>query len=137
MNKPIVILDTGVITQYLSSSPPLSIIQLFDQIKNQKYHAETIPLVISEAYKHICVKKGQDQAKLSLISFQNDVSIELIHLDMLLSCKVGKLKCQFREKLSYVDCAIIILALEHNATLHTTEKELPKLEKLKIKSHFF
>lgn len=40
---PIVVLDTGAITQYLSSSPPQSIIQLFDQIKNPKFQAETIP----------------------------------------------------------------------------------------------
>jgi predicted nucleic acid-binding protein len=133
MNIPRVIIETGIITLYLSSNPPETIIKLIEEIKSQKIIAETIPNVYSEAFRHICVKKGKEQARTSLYSFQAQIPIDLVELDLSLACNAGLLKCQHREKLSFTDCALIALALNHKATLYTTEKDLSMIENLKVK----
>jgi len=137
MNLSTAVLDTGIITLYLSSKPPLAISELIKNITEQKIYAITLPIVFSEAFKHICVKKGKDYAKSTLLSFQMEVPVKIVDMDMILAYDAGRLKCQYRETLSYIDCALIALTISHKNILHTTEKELSVIPGLQLKQYTF
>jgi predicted nucleic acid-binding protein len=137
MTVPIAILDTGIIVLYLSANPHQKILELIENIKKQNIYAKTTPSVLSEAFKHICIKKGKAHAKISLVSFQSEVPIEIESISNQLAFEAGSIKCQYRDQLSYTDCTLIALAVYNKGTLHTTEKSLPDISKLKIETYIF
>lgn len=137
MKNPKAIVDTGIIALFLSSNPPIKVKEFINDIKSQKIDAITLALTFTEAFKHICVKKGKDYAKSALLAFQTEVPIEIIDMDVSLALEAGILKCQFRDKLSYIDSSLIALTIFQNGILHTTEKDLPDINGLKIKKYVF
>lgn len=137
MKTPKAIVDTGIITLFLSSNPPNNVKEFINDIKSQKINAITISLTFTEAFKHICVKKGKDYAKTALLSFQTEVPIDIVDIDVSLALDAGILKCQYRDKLSYIDSSLISLTISQNGILHTTEKDLPDIKGLKIKKYLF
>lgn len=130
-------LDAGVITLYYQKDPPAKIIDLFKNIKIQTIHAFVPSVILIEVYKHLCMAKGNDYATSSLRSFQFNLKPDLISLTSDLVFKAGRLKCSFRKKLSYIDCIVIGFALENDAVLHTTEKNVPKIDNLRVIEYDF
>ncbi|MHA1857587.1 MAG: PIN domain-containing protein, partial [Promethearchaeota archaeon] len=102
-----IILDTGCITLLLGKKPPKQILNLFENIENGKNTAYIITPVISEVYKHLCIRKGKEFASSSLISVMDRYPIVLIDQDISLLFKAGELKCRYRTKLSYIDCFVV------------------------------
>ena len=130
-------LDTGCITLLLGKNPPKQINNLFDSIINGKNTAHIITPVISEVFKHLCVKKGKDFASSSLISMIDRYPIVLIDQDLSLLFKAGDLKCQYRTQLSYIDCFVLAAGLLYKWEVHTTEKNLPDIPHLKVINYHF
>ncbi|NVM04739.1 MAG: PIN domain-containing protein [Candidatus Helarchaeota archaeon] len=130
-------LDAGVISLYYQKDPPKDILDLMRKIKAGKILATVPNVVLVEVFKHLCVAGGKDYAAGSIRSFKHKISPQLMHLTPELILDAGLLKCQFRTKLSYNDSIVIATALKEKATLHTTEKNFPKIRNLKIFTYDF
>lgn len=130
-------LDTGVITLFYTKDVSPKIERLIEDIQKEKIEALVARPVIIECYFHLCKNKGNLFAETCLNNFQSDIPHTLMDLNRALEFKAGALKCQYRDSLSYIDCATIALALQKNAILHTTEKELPDIPRLKVKKYYF
>ena len=130
-------IDAGPIYLYYRKNPPEKINILINKIKKQKIIAFVPAVILVEVYKHICVTEGRDHAFSCIISFQHNINAEYISLTPDLILEAGKLKCQYRTKLSYNDCIAIATSLMNKAKLHTTEKNLPKIQRLQLITYDF
>ncbi len=130
-------LDAGPIYLYFRKNPPEKINILMNRIKKQKIIAFVPAIILVEVYKHICVSEGKDHAISCIISFQHNINVQYISLTPDLILEAGRLKCQYRAKLSYNDCIAIATAILKKAKLHTTEKNLPKIHSLQIVTYEF
>ena len=130
-------LDTGVITLYYAKDVLPRIEELFNRIKSGTIEAYVISPVIIEVYFQLCRKRGKVQAETSINNFNKDIPYILAQLDRSAEFKAGALKCEYRDKLSYADCMGITVALQFNATFHTTEKDLPPLARLQVEKYSF
>lgn len=134
----IICLDTGIITLLYSKDTPQSILQLFENIKKEKFEAHVISPIMAEVFYHICKLSGKSAAETILATFLNTYPIKLVNLNQSLIIKAGLLKCQHTKILSYNDCSAIAYALNKKLTFHTTEKDIGKiLPTLKLKSYSF
>ncbi len=125
-------LDAGPIYLYYRKNPPEKINQLIIAVKKQKYIAYVPSTILIEVFKHICVSDGKDFAMSCINSFLIEIKAKIVSLTPELIFKAGSLKCQYRTELSYNDCITIAVSLQNKATLHTTEKNLPKIKNLNI-----
>ena len=130
-------LDTGPISLYFTYDHPSRIDSLFDSIKTKQIKAIVVAPVLSEVYKHLCVANGKDFANSSIVTLLQSFPIQVVSLNQSLILKAGELKCQYRTKLSYIDCFVVALALLQKIELHTTEKSLPSISHLKTISYKF
>ncbi|HMF33771.1 MAG TPA: PIN domain-containing protein [Candidatus Lokiarchaeia archaeon] len=130
-------MDTGPVTLYYLKNPPLPVLEIMASIKEGRVQAIMAEMNLVEVFKNLCVANGRAYAESSLRSFQEELPVTFVPLTSSLINHAGALKCQHRRILSYVDCVAIATALEHRACLHTTEKELPDIPKLKIKKYNF
>ncbi len=130
-------LDAGPIYLYFRKNPPEKINTLMNRIKKQKIIAFVPAIILVEVYKHICVTEGKNHAISCIISFQHNINVQYISLTPDLILEAGRLKCQYRAKLSYNDCIAIATAILKKAKLHTTEKNLPKIHSLQIVTYEF
>jgi predicted nucleic acid-binding protein len=135
--KTRVCVDTGPITLYYQKNPPTSVKKLMNQIKNKKLIAIVAESILVESYKHLCKARGRDYAEGCIRSLQYLIQPKIQPLSSKLIMDAGLLKCQYPSILSYNDAIIIALALENKATLHTTEKNLPKIKHLRLKTYTF
>jgi predicted nucleic acid-binding protein len=138
--KQKICIDTGVITQYLSSSPPEPIINTINRVIKGEIECHILKSVLIEVYYQICKWKGIEFARNALTSFQKAVPYVPINLDDNLIQSAGMLKCQHRTSLSYIDCMSISYCLNNDMEFHTTEKTLKgikhnTLDKLKVKKY--
>ena len=129
--KQQICLDTGPIYLNFSKVPPEKIITLFDDIKNKKLEAFIVSPVLTEVFKHLCTNNGKDFAQSCINNLYERYPITIVNINKSLTMKAGSLKCQYRTKLSYVDCFVIALGLIEGIPIHTTEKDLPEIYKLK------
>ena len=130
-------LDTGPISLYFTKNPPKRVENLFELIKTNKIRAFVNAPVLTEVYKHLCVANGKEFANSAVVSLLSSFPIQVESLNQSLILKAGELKCQFRTTLSYIDCFVIALALLKKCEVHTTEKNLPSISKLKIITYSF
>jgi len=130
-------LDTGCISLLFGKNPPKQINNLFDSIQNGKTTAHIITPVISEVFKHLCVRKGKEFASSSLISMIDRYPIFLIDQDLSLLFKAGDLKYRYRTQLSYIDCLVVAAGLLYQWEVHTTEKNLSTIPHLKVIDYQF
>ncbi|MHA1168586.1 MAG: PIN domain-containing protein [Candidatus Hodarchaeales archaeon] len=130
-------LDAGPISLYYQKDPKNDIITLFNSINMDKIQAVVPASILVEVYKHLCVAKGNKYAENCIRSFQHGVKVEFVPLTAEAVIEAGKLKCQYRRKLSYNDCIVVTVALAYKATLHTTEKELGKIKNLRVTTYEF
>ena len=130
-------LDTGPISLYFTRDHPSRVEKLFESIKSNQIKAFVVAPVLSEVYKHLCVANGKDFANSSIVTLLKSFPIQVVSLNQSLILKAGELKCQYRTKLSYIDCFVMALALIQKIEMHTTEKTLPSISHLKIISYSF
>jgi len=130
-------LDAGVLSLFFMKNSPKEINLLMERIKKKPNNTYIAKEILIEVYKHLCLLKGYSYANSVLLSFYRDYSVNLMDLTHQLIAKAGKLKCQHRKKLSYNDCIAIAISLQEEAIFHTTEKELPKIPHLRVKSYTF
>lgn len=130
-------LDTGPISLYYQQDPPLKIEELMGSIKDNKLNAFVPHTILVEVYKHLCVAKGKDYAASCIRSFIHEFKPQFVSLEPEMILNAGQIKCQFRDQLSYNDCIVIVAALKLEATLHTTEKNLPQIRNLSIITYEF
>ena len=130
-------LDAGPINLYYQKNPSVEIKDLMKSIQSKKLIAYVPEVVLVEAYKHLCVAFGNEIAENSIRSFQYYVQPNLVPLSIDLILKAGRYKCRYRNKLSYNDSILIAITLNLKAELHTTEKDLPKIQHLKVVSYEF
>ena len=108
-----------------------------NQIKNKQVIAVIAESILVESYKHLCKAGGKDYAEGCIRSFLHLIKPRIKSLSSKLIMDAGLLKCQYPSILSYNDAIIIALAIENNATLHTTEKNIPKINHLRLKTYTF
>jgi predicted nucleic acid-binding protein len=125
-------LDTGPISLYFTKNHSKDIDLLFESIKKSQINAFVIAPVLSEVHKHLCIANGKDFANSTIITLLKSFPIQVVSLNQSLIIKAGELKCRFRKELSYIDCFVIALALLRKIEVHTTEKNLPSIPRLKI-----
>ena len=130
-------LDAGVLSLYLMKNTPKEITSLMESVRKDPDNTFIAKEIMIEVYKHLCVLKGNSFANSILQSFYSTFNIKLIDLNHELIAKAGKLKCQYRTKLSYNDCIAIAISLQKRAIFHTTEKKLPKIPHLRVISYKF
>lgn len=128
-------LDTGPITLHFTKDEPKEISTLMNDIKHQKTEAFVILPILVEVFKHLCIAKGKLFAESSISALQKNYPLILVSLTNDTILKAGGLKCQYRRILSYFDCLVIAYALNERLVLHTTEKELPSIQNLKVKKY--
>ena len=128
-------LDTGPITLHFTKDEPKEITILMDNIKQHKTEAYVISPILVEVFKHLCIAKGKLFAELSISSLQKNYPLIFVSLSNDIIIKAGGLKCQYRTILSYFDCLVIAYALNERLVLHTTEKNLPPIQNLRVKKY--
>lgn len=97
------------------------------EVRKKTLRAYLIYPVLAEVYFHICKVSGKTAAEVRVATFLSTYPVKLVPLNKSLVFKAGELKCQYPGVLSYVDCLVIALALNHKLTIHTTEKSLGDL----------
>ena len=130
--SPRACLDAGPIYLYYRKNPPKKVMTLMRNIKEQKMSAFVPNSILVEVFKHLCVTEGKDYAMRCIISFQYTVNAQFVALTPDLILNAGRLKYQYRTKLSYNDCISISVAVKMRAKLHTTEKKLPTFRNLQV-----
>ena len=135
--KPQICLDTGPIYLNFSKVPPVKISKLFEEIKENKLEAFVVAPVLTEVFKHLCISNGKEFAQVCLNNLYERYPIHIVNINKSLTMKAGVLKCQYRNKLSYVDCFVIAFGLIQGIPIHTTEKELPEIYRLKTITYSF
>jgi PIN domain nuclease of toxin-antitoxin system len=70
-------------------------------------------------------------------SIYNETVMQIVPLTRIVVLAAGKLKCQYRDVLSYNDAIVIATAVHERAEVHTTEKEWPKIPKLEVVKYIF
>jgi PIN domain nuclease of toxin-antitoxin system len=90
-----------------------------------------------EVFKHLCVSGGKEYASDAINSIYIEGKVQVVPLNRSLVLAAGKLKCQYRNVLSYNDTILIALALKERATVHTTEKGWPKIPRLEVVKYTF
>lgn len=130
-------LDTGPVTLHFTTDEPDEIAKLMNDIKQQKIEAYVILPILVEVFKHLCVAKNRPFAESCISTLQRNYPLTLVSLSNDIILKAGGLKCQYRRTLSYFDCLVIAYALNERLVLHTTEKELPPIQNLKLKKYQF
>ncbi|UYP48574.1 hypothetical protein NEF87_004859 [Candidatus Lokiarchaeum ossiferum] len=130
-------LDAGVLSLYFLQNTPKEFSLLMELIKTNPANTFIAKEILLEVFKHLCVLKGHNYAESVLQSFYRAFDINFVDLSHELIVQAGRLKCQHRAKLSYNDCIAIAIALQKKATFHTTEKILPKIPHLHVKSYLF
>lgn len=132
-----ILLDTGPITLLLMKDSPKKIEDLFTKIKSKSINAYVVRPVLIEVYKHLCIANGKNFAQSGVIKIIDDYPLKLVEIDKSLIIKAGSLKCSYRTKLSYIDCVVIAYGLLNKLEMHTTEKNLPDIPKLKTFFYHF
>ncbi len=130
-------LDTGPLTLHFTKDEPKKILRLMQDIKHQKIEAHVITPILVEVFKHLCIAKGKAFAEASISALQLNYPLVFVSITNDTILKAGGLKCQYRRILSYFDCLVIAYALNERLVLHTTEKKIPTIQNLKIKTHSF
>ena len=130
-------LDTGIISLYLAKDVPQNITRLFQTIEENKIKAFTVSVILTEVYKHLCVQNGKFYAESVLISFLQKGLIEVAEINHSIVIKAGELKCKYRKTLSYNDCFLLAFSLLNSYEVHTTEKSVPSIYKLKVVPYIF
>jgi predicted nucleic acid-binding protein len=130
-------LDAGVLSLFFMRNTPKNITLLMDQVKKNPENTYIAKEILIEVYKHLCILKGSSYAESVLQSFYKTYSVHFVNLTPELIVKAGKLKCQHRAKLSYNDCIAIAISLQVGALFHTTEKDMPNIPHLNVKSYAF
>lgn len=128
-------LDTGPLTLHFTKDEPKEITTLMNDIKHQKTEAYVISPILVEVFKHLCVAKGKSFAESSISALQKNYPFIFVSLTTDIILKAGGLKCHYRRILSYFDCLVIAFALNERLVLHTTEKELPSIQNLRVKKY--
>nr|MDO8087677.1 PIN domain-containing protein [Candidatus Sigynarchaeum springense] len=129
--------DTGVITLYATRDCPARINEVMNKVKKQELEAHVLSPVLSEVFYHLCKLSGVEKATIFVNSFLETHQVEVIVPDKVLSISAGKLRCQYRTSLSYIDCMSIAHVLKMGIPFHTTEKKLKQipgnvLQRLKV-----
>ncbi len=130
-------LDTGPLTLHFTRDEPKEITKLMQEIKHQKTEAYVISPILVEVFNHLCIAKGKSFAEASISALQLNYPLVLVPITNDTLLKAGGLKCQYRRILSYFDCLVIAYALNEKLVLHTTEKNLPPIQNLKIKTYLY
>ena len=128
-------LDTGPITLHFTKDEPKEITTLMNDIKQKKTEAYVISPILVEVFKHLCIAKGKSFAESSISVLQKNYPLIFVSLTNDTILKAGGLKCQYRRILSYFDCLVIAYALNEKLVLHTTEKDLPSIQNLRVKKY--
>ena len=135
-------LDTGILNLYFANGTPKKVNDLISRVKKGELQCYIIESVLVELYLNICRREGIEIARITILSFIREFPHILVNLDEDLIITAGKLKCQHRTDLSYIDCMSIALCLNNGITFHTTEKNLKKiphntLQRLKVVKYKF
>ncbi|MHA1377116.1 MAG: type II toxin-antitoxin system VapC family toxin [Candidatus Helarchaeota archaeon] len=130
-------LDTGIITLYYQEKTPDNVNEIIRTIRNKKAEGIVPNVIIVEAYKHLCVLNGKEHAENCIRSFLYYIKPQTIPLSIEIIFNAGSLKCKYRNKLSYNDSILLATALNLKAEIHTTEKDLPKIQHLKFVTYDF
>ncbi|MHA2247193.1 MAG: hypothetical protein ACXADY_19765 [Candidatus Hodarchaeales archaeon] len=104
-------------------------------LNTKKTEAYVILPILVEVFKHLCIAKGKLFAESSISALRKNYPLLLMSLTNDIILKAGGLKCQYRRILSYFDCLVIAYALNERLILHTTEKELPSIQNLRMKKY--
>lgn len=135
--KSKICLDTGIIALNFSKNTPEKIVKLFVEIREGKIDAYILSPVLVEVFNHLCISDGKNFAEIALVNLQKEYPVRIINLSPSLIIKSGDLKCQYRKRLSYIDCMSIAYSINEKMTFFTTEKNLPKITSLKEKKYEF
>ncbi len=130
-------LDAGTIHQHFLQDPPEKIQQLFKSIARGEIVAAVPEQVLVEVFKQICMESGNDQASMVIKSIYASDAITIKPTSKDIVTEAGKLKCQYRDVLSYNDAVLIAMAIKEKATVHTTEKNLPRIAGLSVVKYSF
>ena len=130
-------LDSGILSLFFLKNTPKEITSLMDSVKKEPEKTYIAKEIFIEVHKHLCLLRGNDFANSVLQSFFSTFNVNLVDLTQEIIAKAGKLKCQHRTKLSYNDCIAISISIQKGAIFHTTEKNLPKIPHLQVKSYKF
>nr|MDO8088271.1 PIN domain-containing protein [Candidatus Sigynarchaeum springense] len=130
-------LDAGTIHQHYIQDPPPKVENLFVDIENGKIHAIVPEQILVEVFKQLCVVRGKGYALKVINDIYANEYLEIRSLSKDLVAEAGRLKCQYRDIVSYNDAILIALAVQESAMLHTTEKNLPQIPGLKVVKYVF
>lgn len=130
-------LDAGILSLYFLQNSPKEVNLLMERVKTNPTNTFIAKEIMIEVFKHICILRGYIFAESALQSFYSAFNVNFVDLSHELIAKAGKLKCQHRAKLSYNDCIAIAISLQNDAIFHTTEKSVPKIPHLQVKSYSF
>lgn len=135
--RQLAFLDAGTIHQHFLRDPPVKIEELFKAIERGDIHAIVPEQVLVEVYKQICVESGKEQASVVVNTIYSGGNIEVRPISKDIVIDAGKLKCQHRDVISYNDAIIMAMTIKEKATMHTTEKQLPKITGLNVVKYTF
>ncbi len=137
-----VLLDAGILGIFFSSDSTTPVQELFDSLEANKIEARVLKPMLCEAFFHICKSEGKDAAEAKLASMMRRYPIIQEKIDSPTINLAGMIKCQHRDRLSYIDCMNIAFCLNNKLAFHTTEKCLKQIlpetrKRLRVVSYTF
>jgi hypothetical protein len=137
-----ILLDAGILSIFFSKDSNDDADLLRVSIKANQVEAHVLKPMLCEAFFNICKSEGKDAAASKLATLMRIYNINQDDLDEPTINLAGTLKCQHRDKLSYIDCMNIAFCLNNKLALHTTEKSLRQIlpetrKRLRVVSYKF
>ncbi len=124
MNKSYA-LDASALISFLEDEPGADRVErLFREADRQGTRLLMSVVNLGEVFYHLWQQKGENSAR-NALSDVRSLPIELLPADIDQAVQAGEIKA--RHKIPYVDCIAAALAMLHQATLVTSDRDFEKL----------
>jgi predicted nucleic acid-binding protein len=119
------VLDANALLDFLDLGPGAQRVRAILHEAHQERAAVLISVLNwGEIFYLLWQRRGEETARRTIASLSR-LPIEIVAVDLVQTMKAGELKAV--HKIPYVDCVAAALALQHRATLVTSDRDFEKL----------
>jgi len=119
------VLDANALLDFLDLGPGAQRVRAILHDAHQERAAVLISVLNwGEIFYLLWQRRGEETARRTIASLSR-LPIEIVAVDLVQTMKAGELKAV--HKIPYVDCVAAALALQHRATLVTSDRDFEKL----------
>ncbi len=119
------VLDANALIDFIESGPGMrKVDELLHAAAVEQTDIFVSVMNLGEVFYWLWIKRSEELARQTIGGFSH-LPIQIVPVDLPLAIKAGELKAL--HKIPYVDCIAAALALQHRATLVTSDRDFEKL----------